>query len=103
MSKSISLVAKWLWRFSLVPTPLWHRVDRSKYGVQLNGWDANLGFGVACPWKFISQVYHSFSSMLSLCIGDGTHFRFWEHHWISGSSFHEFSPHLCQVVFNWTK
>ena len=99
VAKNISLVAKWHWRFPLETTSLWHRVIRSKYGVQQNGWDANIGIGAthASPWKFISQVYHSFSSLLSLRVGDGTRIRFWEDLWIGESSFLELFPRLYRV------
>ena len=30
------------------------------------------------PWKFISQDLHSFSSLLSLHLGDGSHIKFSE-------------------------
>ena len=52
-----ALLGKWLWRFPLEIELLWHSIIRSKYGIQINGWDANEGRGVSYrnPWKFISQ------------------------------------------------
>ena len=41
VSKNITLVAKWLFRFPLEPHSSWHQVIRSKYGLDKNGWDAN--------------------------------------------------------------
>lgn len=70
VSNYISLVAQWLWHWSI----------KSKYGVQQNEWDANPKIGTthASPWKFISQLYPSFSSMLSLHVGDVNRVLFWE-------------------------
>ena len=45
--KDISLVWKWLWRFPLEPNSLWHRVVKSKYGLQQKGWDASVSAGVS--------------------------------------------------------
>lgn len=77
------------------PTSLWHRMMRSKYGIQQYGQDASAGLAAthANPWKFISQVYPSISPLLSLCWG-GKRFRSWEDHWMGDSSF------IRSLVFN---
>lgn len=58
VKNNIALVGKSLWRFTPETETLWHRVIRSKYALQRNGWDANRATLAthACPWKFISQV-----------------------------------------------
>ncbi|KAI5330685.1 hypothetical protein L3X38_020811 [Prunus dulcis] len=33
-----ALRAKWLWRFPLETNSLWHRIIKSKYGIDSNGW-----------------------------------------------------------------
>lgn len=38
VSKNISLVRKWMWRFSLELDSLWHRVIKSKFGNLRNRW-----------------------------------------------------------------
>jgi len=65
--RNTALVVKWLWQFSLEASTLWHKVNKSKYGLHPNGWDANSTVKVfhARPWKFISQGYNSFRSLLS--------------------------------------
>ncbi|BBH00699.1 VIRB2-interacting protein 2 [Prunus dulcis] len=41
----VSLRAKWLWRFPNEPHALWHKVIRSIYGMDTNGWMLNLRLG----------------------------------------------------------
>ena len=39
------------------------------------------------PWKFTSQGYFTFKPLLSLEVGNGSRFNFWEDHWVGESSF----------------
>ena len=84
MSKNTSLATKWLWHFPLEPHSLWHHVIQSKYGLDKNRWDANTATQAThlSPWIFISQGYTTFKPLLSLQVGNHSHFNFWEDHWV---------------------
>ena len=46
VARNRAILGKWLWRFPLENESLWHYIFRSKYGIQINGWDAKEGKGV---------------------------------------------------------
>ena len=78
VSKNIALVAKWLWEFPMELGSLWHKVIKSKYGLQSNGWDAKRVNNTShkSPWKLISLVYSSFHTLLRCNVGNGSCFHF---------------------------
>lgn len=66
---------------------MWHRLIKSKYGVQQNRWDANQGLVLHMQvLGNLSQVYPPFSTMLSLHVGDGYRVQFWEDYWTGEAS-----------------
>lgn len=42
VARNKALLGKWLWRFPIEPEALWHKVLRSIYGINANGWDVKL-------------------------------------------------------------
>lgn len=52
VKRNIALTSKWLWRFPLERDSLLHAIIKSKYGVMLNGWDAQPSSRISawCPW-----------------------------------------------------
>lgn len=76
--KNTSLLRKWLWWFPLEPNSLWHKVIKSKYGLQRNRWDVIAGSDISnpTPWKAISQVSYLFflCSILRSVVGIRSHF-----------------------------
>ena len=50
-NKNRTLLVKWLWRFLLEKTFLWHSVIRNKHRIRPNGWDANMVRNVEAPRK----------------------------------------------------
>lgn len=52
----------------------------SKYGIQKNGWGAELALrsNFRSPWKSISRVYPYFMQLIKVQIGNGKMVRFWE-------------------------
>ena len=49
---------------------------------------------ILSPWKFISQGYSTFKTLLCLKVGNGSPVDFWEDHWLGDSSFSVAFPHL---------
>ena len=91
-----ALLAKWLWRFPKESNSLWHKVIRSKYGLQDNGWDANPSMRVSSrsPWKDISYGLQSFQECCKFEVGNGERVRFWEDGWLEGGPLKEQYPRL---------
>ncbi|XP_009335445.1 uncharacterized protein LOC103928158 [Pyrus x bretschneideri] len=91
-----ALLAKWLWRFPKEPNSLWHKVIRSKYGLQDNGWNANppLRGSSRSPWKDISCGLQSFLQCCKFEVGNGERVRFWEDGWLEGGPLKEQYPRL---------
>ncbi|KAB2635258.1 hypothetical protein D8674_025792 [Pyrus ussuriensis x Pyrus communis] len=91
-----ALLAKWLWRFPKEPNSLWHKVIRSKYGMQDNGWNANppLRGSSRSPWKDISCGLQSFLQCCKFEVGNGERVRCWEDGWLEGGPLKEQFPRL---------
>ncbi|KAM2348663.1 hypothetical protein ACFX1X_012268 [Malus domestica] len=91
-----ALLAKWLWRLPRESQSLWHKVIRSKYGLQANGWDALPQRRVSSrsPWKDISSGSHQFLSCCTFEVGNGERVRFWEDGWLTGGPLKEQFPRL---------
>lgn len=83
ITRNIALLGKWLWRFPLERDSLWHSVIKSRYGMQGNGWDSQIGIRASarCPRKFISQGLPRFLSHCSFVVGNGERIHFWEDVW----------------------
>lgn len=62
-----------LWRSSVESNSLWCAIIKSKYGLQDNGWEFQMGNKVlaSCSWKFISQGLLRFLESTSLVVGGG--------------------------------
>ncbi|KAM2375829.1 hypothetical protein ACFXTH_044543 [Malus domestica] len=91
-----ALLAKWLWRFPMESQSLWHKVIRSKYGLQVNGWNALPPRRVSSrsPWKDISSGSHQFLICCKFEVGNGERVRFWEDGWLTGGPLKEQFPRL---------
>ena len=91
-----ALLAKWLWRFPMESHSLWHKVIRSKYGLQVNGWNALPPRRVSSrsPWKDISSGSHQFLRHCKFEVGNGERVRFWEDGWLAGGPLKEQFPRL---------
>ncbi|KAM1157902.1 hypothetical protein ACFX1X_028768 [Malus domestica] len=91
-----ALLAKWLWRFPRESHSLWHKVIRSKYGLQVNGWNALPPRRVSSrsPWKDISSGAHQFLGCCKFEVGNGERVRFWEDGWLAGGPLKEQFPRL---------
>ncbi|KAB2615114.1 ribonuclease H protein [Pyrus ussuriensis x Pyrus communis] len=91
-----ALLAKWLWRFPKEPNSLWHKVIRSKYGLQDNGWNANppLRGSSRSPWKDISCGLQSFLQCCKFEVSNGERVRCWEDGWLEGGPLKEQFPRL---------
>jgi hypothetical protein len=78
---------------------LWHRVIRSKYGYQENGWDSNLVVrGLSrSPWKDISAGLSEFSKCSQFIVGDGKRVKFWEDIWVGDRSFSDAFPTIYRL------
>jgi hypothetical protein len=79
VERNKALLGKWLWRFSLEPETLLHRVLRNIYGIDENDWDAQplLRGSSRRPWKEISKGFSSFLECCSLVVGNGEKVIFW--------------------------
>ena len=66
-----------LWSFPLGPNSFQHKVIKSKYGLEINGWDTNKVNNTThkSPWKFISQVYSSYIHLLYCNVQEGSCFH----------------------------
>ncbi|CAN6720129.1 unnamed protein product [Malus baccata var. baccata] len=75
---------------------LWHKVIRSKYGLQVNGWNALPLRKVSSrsPWKDISSGSHQFLICCKFEAGNGERVRFWEDGWLAGGPLKEQFPRL---------
>lgn len=93
VSKNISLLGKWLWRF-----PLDNFI--SKLGCSRNRWDAivDLNTSSLSPWKAISQASPLFLPLVRLKVGAGDKIALWEDHWIGDFSFSILLPRLVSFV-----
>ncbi|XP_020420593.1 uncharacterized protein LOC18774736 [Prunus persica] len=82
-ARSAALRAKWLWRFPNEPHALWHKVIRSIYGMDTNGWDAKPATRGSCRslWRDISSGYNLFLQGCVFEVGCGVRVRFWEDDW----------------------
>jgi hypothetical protein len=63
-----AFLGKWLWRFGMEETHLWHRVVVAKYGVGRGGWFSNTPRGThGCGlWKHIGMGWDFFSGTPAL-------------------------------------
>ncbi|VVA25489.1 Hypothetical predicted protein, partial [Prunus dulcis] len=95
-ARSVALRAKWLWRFPNEPHALWHKVIRSIYGMDTNGWDAKPATrgSCRCPWRDISSGYNLFLQGCVFVVGSGVRVRFWEDDWGRGGVLKEVFPRL---------
>lgn len=99
VSKNLSLLGKWLWRFPMEPDSIWHKVIKSKYGTNRNRWDALAGANASsfCPWKTISQVSSLFIPLVKLKVGNGDKILFWEDQWAAEIPFSSLFPRLFHI------
>ena len=79
---------------------MWHKVIKSKFGLQENGWDPK-GCGsetYRSPWKsiFSSAIY--FFNRVMWAIGDGNNIRFWKDIWLDGQAFENSFPALFRLA-----
>jgi len=91
-----ALIVKWLWRFPLEPNSLWHKVIKSKYSIDSNGWDTKQPVNVSCrnPWRLISKGYQSFLHCCRFMVGNGEKIRFWEDTWLKEGKLKTLFPRL---------
>ena len=77
------------WKLSYAFFSSHHSILNQHLGLDKNGWDANIAGKAShsSPWKFISYGYTAFKSLLSLKVGNGSRFNFWEDHWAGDSFF----------------
>ena len=68
-----SLLVKWLWRFIREGDMLWHKVIRSKYGMEEGGWlTSDVGNTTyRNPWKAIQGLIPIFLEHAKLKLGNG--------------------------------
>ncbi|CAL9004181.1 unnamed protein product, partial [Prunus brigantina] len=94
-----ALRAKWLWRFPLETNSLWHRIIKSKYGIDSNGWDTNQMVKVSCrnPWREISKGYNYFLQCCRFSVGNGEKIRFWEDLWLKEGILKDLFPRLSSL------
>ena len=94
-----ALRAKWLWRFPLETNSLWHRIIKSKYGIDSNGWDTKQIDKVSCrnPWREISKGYNSFLQCCRFSVGNGEKIRFWEDLWLKEGILKDLFPRLSSL------
>ena len=78
-----SLLVKRLWRFPRESDMLWHKVIRSKYGLE-EGWWLLSEVGNETfrnSWKAIQGLLPFFSEHAKLKLGNERRIRFWEDVW----------------------
>ena len=75
-----SLLLKWLWRFTRERDMLWHRVIKSKYGMDEGGWlPREIGNTTyRSPWKAIQRLLPLFLDHAKMKLGNGERIIFWE-------------------------
>ena len=91
-----ALLGKWLWRFGREGTHLWRRVIASKYGEGQAGWKTKIcrrahGCGL---WRGIHDGWESFSSHVTLVVGDGSRILFWHDKWVGDNMLKRLYPQL---------
>ncbi|PON76033.1 hypothetical protein PanWU01x14_037490 [Parasponia andersonii] len=61
-TRNKAFLMKWLWSFPKESNSLWHKVIKSKYGLNSNLWDAVAAkrATLRTPWKAISYLYGDF-------------------------------------------
>ena len=94
-----SLLVKWLWRFPREVEMLWHKVIRSKYGIEEGEW---LSSGVVNgtfrnPWKAIHGFLPVFLEHAKTKLGDGRRIRFWEDTWEGSQPFRIKFPNIFRL------
>ncbi|KAI5334762.1 hypothetical protein L3X38_024895 [Prunus dulcis] len=94
--KNKALRAKWLWRFPIETNAMWHKVIKSKYGLDSNDWDSKLTVTGSCrnPWQDISKGYNTFLQCCRFSVGNGVKVRFWEDQWLKEGLLRELFPRL---------
>lgn len=99
------LLGKWWWRFHKERRSLWARVIENKYGMQDNGWDADLASHTTfrSPWKFISSMYPMFLQSVKVQLGCGNLVRFWEDIWVGNESLKDRYPNLFRISLHKNK
>ena len=75
---------------------LWHKVIKSKYGMEEGGW---LPFEVGnttyqSRWKAIQGLMPIFPEHAKLKLGNGERIRFWEDAWVEREQFKAKFPNL---------
>lgn len=77
---NMSLLTKWIWKFTLEKNVAWRNYIEVKYGVGEDGWfpkNFRRSHGVGL-WKSISKELECFKLNNKLKLGDDTKIRFWE-------------------------
>ena len=94
-----SLLVKWLWRFTRETELLWHKVIRSKYGMEEGGWWPSEVSNTTyrSPWKEIQSLLPVFLCYAKLKLGNGERIRFWEDAWGDRVSFKLKYPNLFRL------
>jgi hypothetical protein len=99
VERNKALMGKWLWRFPLEPDALWHKVLKSIYGIDVNGWDAQplVRGSSRSPWKDISNGFYHFLECCSFAVGNGEKIRFWEDKWLEKEDLQTLFPRLYRL------
>lgn len=90
--KNKFLLGKWIWRFTLEESSLWHSLILCKYGSNKNEWDSkpNPPSRASVIWKCIFATYPLVYYHLSVIIGNGNRIRSWIDVWIGDSPLFSF-------------
>ena len=94
-----SLLVKWLWRFPRKVDMLWHKVIRSKYGIEEDKWlPSEVGNGTFHnPWKAVQGLLPAFLEHAKLKLGNGRRIRFWEDTWEGSEPFKIKYPNIFRL------
>lgn len=100
--RNTSLLAKWLWRFSIGQGNLWQSVISNRYEIESNAWDYRqvLYSSHSLIWKHIVQVGPLFYPHTYFSIDNERNIRFWKDLWWGDITLERAYPHLFRIASN---
>lgn len=99
---NMTLLSKWIWRFSMEAGSLWHSIIASKYDYHSNGWDVNPtpNQSMSLLWRNIIVLYPKVGPYLRFIVGNGRNIRFWTNVWWKDQHLASSFPNLFRMAYH---
>ncbi|KAL5713933.1 hypothetical protein ACHQM5_015964 [Ranunculus cassubicifolius] len=83
---NVSLLSKWMWKYTQGSDQLWRRVIKEKFGEEPGGWFSHCNKGPIkySLWRAILKVKDFFKYCSSFEVGRGDSIQFWHSNWLGG-------------------